>query len=78
MSLVIILAEEVGKMLEILWPSKFEMKMRVSALLAHRLSLDGIFRARNTFSSALLPGDEDAEIYTDLNARKGHVAGEER
>lgn len=35
-------------------------------------------KARNTFSSALLPGDEDAEIYTDLNARKGHVAGEER
>ena len=78
MSLVIILAEEVGKMLEILWPSKFEMKMRGFCFAAHRLSLDGIFRARNTFSSALLPGDEDAEIYTDLNARKGHVAGEER
>ena len=42
------------------------------------LSLDGTRRARNTFSSALLPGDEDAEIYTDLSARKGHVAGEER
>ena len=54
------------------------MKMRGFCFAAHRLSLDGIFRARNTFSSALLPGDEDAEIYTDLNARKGHVAGEER
>merc|ERR1719220_698751 len=42
------------------------------------LSLDGTRRARNTFSSALLPGDEDAEIYTDLSARKGHIAGEER
>ena len=40
--------------------------------------LGGTCRARNTFSSALLPGDEDAEIYTDLSARKGHIAGEER
>ena len=47
-------------------------------MLTHTVSLDGTCRARNTFSSALLPGDEDAEIYTDLSARKGHVAGEER
>jgi len=31
------------------------------------------FRARNTFSSALLPGDDETEIYTDLSSRKGHV-----